>query len=67
MWGGLATSHDLTTDNDNLSNKPYSCLGLLANLEDLLIPVDSGLIISRIFDPLYPSRDGIPLGGLGGF
>ena len=65
MWGVLNTSHDPITANENLSNKPYFCLGLLANLADILIPVDSRSIILVIFDPFYPSRDGIPLGTLG--
>ena len=29
MWGFLAISHNPTPANDNLSNKPYFCLGLL--------------------------------------
>ena len=65
MWGFLATSHDPITDNENLENIPYICLVLLANLVDLLIPVDAGSIILGIFDPLSPSRYGIPLVELG--
>ena len=41
MWGILDTSHATITDNDNLENKPYFCFVLLANLADILIPVDS--------------------------
>ena len=62
MWGFLATSHAPITANDNLENKPYFCLGLLANLAYLLIPVDATLIILGIFYPLSPSQYGIPLG-----
>ena len=54
--GFLATSHALINDNDNLSNKSYFCLGLLANLEDLLIPVDARSIILGIFDPVLYSE-----------
>ena len=67
MWGFLATSHAPITSNENLSNKPYFYLGLLANLADLLIPVDAKSIVSGIFypfTPLSPSRYGIPLGVL---
>ena len=64
MWGFLATSHAPITANESLENIPYSCLGLLANPEDLLIPVDYRPIILGIFDPFSPSRDGIPLGAL---
>ena len=31
---------------------------------DILKPVDDALIVLGIFDPLYPSWDGIPLGEL---
>ena len=65
MWGLLATSHDQITVNCNSTNKPYFFLGLLSNLVDILIPVDAILIILGIFDPLYPSQDGIPLVSLG--
>ena len=64
MWGLLATLHAPITANENLSNKPYFCLGLLANLEDLLRPVDARSIILGIFDPFSPSRYVIPLGML---
>ena len=47
VWEFLATSHAPTTDNDNLSNKPHFCLGLLDNLEDLLRAAYS---ISNILD-----------------
>ena len=50
-----------TATNENLSNKPYFCLGLLANLADLLRQVDARSIILGIFDPFYPSWGGIPL------
>ena len=59
MWGLLDTSHALLTDNDNLENKPYVCLGLLDNLADLLVVFDARSIIIGIFDPFSPSRDGI--------
>ena len=62
----LSTSHDPTTSNDNSSNKPFF-LGLLFNLSDLLIPVDSRSSIFGIFDPfslLPPLRDVTPLGAL---
>ena len=61
MWGILATSHAPINANGNLANKPYFCLGLLANLEDLLRPVDDRLIILGIFDPFSTSQDSIPL------
>ena len=61
MWGILTTSHAPINAKYNLSNKPYSCLSLLANLEDLLRPVDSRSIILGIFDPLSPSWHDIPL------
>ena len=61
MWGFLATSHAPITDNDNLSNKPYFCLGLLDNLADILIPFDARYIILGIFDPFSTSRYGILL------
>ena len=70
MWGLLSTSHDPTTANDNLSNKPYICLGLLYNLTYLLRPVYAIPIILGIFDPfyfLYTSWDGIPLGKFDNF
>ena len=51
IWGFLATSQATTTDNENLSNKLYIFLGLLANLSDLLITVDAGSTILGIFDP----------------
>ena len=60
-WGFLATSHAPITTNENLQNKPYFCLVLLANLADLLIPVDARSIILGIFDPFSPLRYGIPL------
>ena len=40
MWGFLATSYAPITANENLENKPYFCLGLLANLADILRPFD---------------------------
>ena len=43
--GVLVNSHAPITANENLENKPYFCLGVLANLADLLIPVDTRLII----------------------
>ena len=55
-WGFLDTSHDPTTDNESLANKTYFCLGLLANLEDLLIPVDARSIILGILDPVLYSE-----------
>ena len=67
MWDFLATAHAPITMNDNLENKPYFGLVLLANLADLLIPVDARSIVSGIFypfTPLSPSRYGIPLGVL---
>ena len=64
MWGFLTTSHAPITANENLVNKPYFCLGLLANLTDLLRPVDSRLIILDIFDAVSPSLDSILLGAL---
>ena len=55
MWGLLATSHSPITANDNLSNKPHFCLGLLFNLADILGPVDARSIILGTFDLFYPS------------
>ena len=54
MWGLLATSHATMTAIENLANKPYFCLDLLANFEDLLRPVDSRSIILGIFDTFLP-------------
>ena len=51
MWGLLSTSNDSITANENLANKLYFCLILLANLEDLLTPVDYRSIILRILIP----------------
>ena len=65
MRGFLSTSHATIITNENLSNKPHLCMGLLYKLLDLLRPVDTRSIILGIFDPFYPSRDGIPLGTLG--
>ena len=48
IWGFLATSHFPTTANYSLANKPYFCLGLLANLADLLSPVGSIPSIFRV-------------------
>ena len=39
-------------------------MSLLANLSDLLRPVDSRSIILEIFDPFSPSKYGIPLSAL---
>ena len=61
MWGFLSTSHAPNNANENLSNKPYFCLGLLANLADILRPVYFRLIILGFFDPFLPSLYGIPL------
>ena len=69
MWGFLATSHDPTTDNENVENKQYFSLGLLANLEDILRLVYNRSTILGIFypfDPLSSSQYGIPLGTLDG-
>ena len=65
MWGLLPTSHTPITANYNLAKKTYFCMGLLANLADLLRPVDPRSTILVIFDPFSPSQDGIPLGLLG--
>ena len=54
MWGILDTSHATITDNDNLENKPYFCFVLLANLADILIPVDSRQITSGILITFIP-------------
>ena len=62
MWGFLITSHAPINANENLVNKPYFCLGLFSNLVDLLIPVDTILIILDIFDTFSPSLDSIPTG-----
>ena len=64
MWGFLATAHATITDNENLENEAYICLGLLVNLADLLRPVDTRSIVLGIFDSFSPSRYGIPLGTL---
>ena len=54
MWGFLANSHAIITDNDNLANKPYFCLGLLSNLADLLGLVDARSITVGNFIPIIP-------------
>ena len=54
MWMFLATAHAPTTANENLENKPYFCLGLLANLADLLRPVNTISIVLVIFLPFLP-------------
>ena len=64
MWGFLSTSHFPITANENLANKYFFCLGLLANLADLLRPVDSRSIVLDLFDTFSPSLGGIPLGVL---
>ena len=67
MWKFLATPHAPISTNENLSVKPYFCLGLLANLEDTLIPVHYRSIILDIFDnfsSLYISQYGTPPGAL---
>ena len=38
----------------NLENKPYICLVLLANLADILTPVDTRAIILVILTSFYP-------------
>ena len=40
MWGFLGTSHTPIDTNNDLANKPYFCLVLLANLADTMRPVD---------------------------
>ena len=54
MHGLLASSNDTITAIDSLSNKPYFCLDLFANLVGLLRPVDDRSIILGIFDPFFP-------------
>ena len=49
IWGFLAASNAPITANENLSNKPYFCLGLLANLAYIMIPVDARSVILGIF------------------
>ena len=61
MWGLLAISHAPITANDNLSNKKYVCLSLLAKIADVLRPVDARFIILGIYDHFFLSRDIIPL------
>ena len=61
MRGFLSPSHAPVTDNYNLANKPYFCLGLLFKLAYLLIPVDAISTILGIFDPFSHSLHGIPL------
>ena len=67
MWGLLSMPHATTIAYENLVNKPYFCLVLLANLSDILKPV---YVRSRIlgifypFSPLSSSQNGIPLGAL---
>ena len=61
VWGFLATSRAPITSKNNLENKQYFCLSLLANLADLLKSVDARSLILGIFDSFYPSRDAIPL------
>ena len=64
MGSLLSTAYAPITANENLENKPYLCLVLLAKLADLLVPVDARSILLGIFDPFYFSRDCIPLGKL---
>ena len=56
MWEFLATSHPPIAANDSLANKSYLCVGLLANLADILRPVDVISIILGIFDHILPSE-----------
>ena len=53
--GVLVTSHAPITANENLANKPYFCLGLLAKHADLQRPVDAIPIILGIFNTFSPS------------
>ena len=64
IWVFLATSHDPINANDNLENKSYFWLGLLANLAGLLRPVIYRSILLDIFYPYSISIYGIPLGAL---
>ena len=64
MWYFKATKYAPITDNENLANNPYFCLGLLSNQGDLLVPDDYRSIILGCFDTFYPSWYGIPLGEL---
>ena len=61
MWGFFSTSHAPITDNENISNKLYFCLGSLSNIAYILRPVDATSAILGIFYHFYPSRDGIPM------
>ena len=54
MWGFLAASHTPIAANENLENKPYFYLSLLANLADILIPVDAILIGLGVLIPSIP-------------
>ena len=54
MWGFLAASHAPIAANENLENKPYFYLSLLANLADILIPVDAILIGLGVLIPFIP-------------
>ena len=67
MWEVLSTLPYPNIANNNLENKSYFCLGLLANLVYLQRLFDARSSVLVIFDPLYPSRDVIPLGALGEF
>ena len=67
MWEVLSTSPYPTIANNNLENKSHFCFGLLANLVYLQRLFDARSSVLVIFDPLYPSRDVIPLGALGEF
>ena len=64
MWVSLATSHAPITTYENLSNKPFFCLGLLANLVDLLGPVDAILIVLGVFILFLPRDTAYLLGML---
>ena len=54
MWGFLAASLAPITANENLSNKPYFCLGLLSILAYILRPFDSRSVILGIFIIFVP-------------
>ena len=56
MWVFLSTSRARVTDNDSLANEQYFCLGLLANLVDILKLVDARSIILGLFILLLPCK-----------
>ena len=60
----LFTSHNPINTNNNLADKSYFCLILLANLADILRSFDVRSNVIDFFDTFSPSKYDIPLGTL---